>query len=79
MAALRAGIQLKPLFFLLLPSKEVTAKRDLERGEWAMKERAMQLHNRFSEFIKIEKRFIVIDSSNHKPEETVNAILKHLS
>ena len=70
--------KLNPLFFLLLPSKEVTAKRDLERGEWAMKERAIHLHNRFSEFIKTEQRFIVIDSSSHKPEDTVEEILKHL-
>lgn len=70
--------KLNPLFFLLLPSKEITAKRDLARGEWAMKERAMHLHDRFSEFIKIEKRFIIIDSSEHKPEDTVNEILKHL-
>jgi adenylate kinase family enzyme len=70
--------KLKPAYVLLLPSKEITAKRDLERGEWAMKERAMHLHDRFSEFIKKEKRFFIIDSSKHTAEDTAEEILKHL-
>jgi len=62
--------------FLLMPNKTVVAKRDLERGEWAMKERALHLHDTFTKFMKIEKRFIVLDSSNHTPEQTAEEIIK---
>jgi len=65
--------------FLLLPNKDVLAKRDLERGQCAMKERAILLHDKFSEFIKKEKRFIIIDSSKHTKEETAEEILKRLN
>jgi thymidylate kinase len=62
--------------FLLMPNKEVLAKRDLERGECAMKERSTFLHDKFSEFVKKEKRFIVIDSSKQTKEETAEEIMK---
>jgi len=65
-----------PLFFLLLPSKEVIVKRDLERGEEAMRERAIYLYDKFVEFIKDEKSFIIIDSSNQTPEQTAKEIIK---
>jgi len=64
--------------FLLLPNKEIVAKRDLERGEFAMKERALELHKKFEDFSKDEKRVIVIDSSNQTPEETAEIIIKEL-
>jgi len=67
-----------PKIFLLLPNKEIVSKRDLERGEWAMKERAIYLHDKFSEFIKEEKKFFIIDSSDHTPEETAKIIMKEL-
>lgn len=60
--------------FLLLPSKEVVAKRDLERGEWAMKERAMYLYDKFVSFLKEEDSFFIIDSSTQTPEETAKII-----
>jgi guanylate kinase len=62
--------------FLLMPSKEVVAKRDLERGSWAMKERATRLHDRFTEFIEKNKKFIILDNSHHNPEETAEEIIK---
>lgn len=68
----------KPKFFLLLPSKEVVAKRDLERGENALKERTMYLYDKFLKISKKEKKFIVIDSSNQTPGETANKILEKL-
>ncbi len=64
--------------FLLLPNKEVVAKRDLERGEWAMKERAMYLYDKFEQFLIKEKRFIIIDSSTQTPEETAQIIENEL-
>jgi len=64
--------------FLLLPDKETVAKRDLERGEEAMKERAIYLHDKFSEFIKMEKRFIVIDSSKLTAGETADKIMARM-
>lgn len=64
--------------FLLLPNKEVVAKRDLERGEWAMKERAMYLYDKFEQFLIKEKRFIVIDSSTQTPKETAQIIENEL-
>ena len=62
--------------FLLMPEKKVLAKRDLERGEWAMKERAIRLHGLFENFSKKEKRFTLIDSSNQTPEQTANEIIE---
>lgn len=70
------GYNLK--IFVLLPNKEVVAKRDLERGEFAMKERALELHKKFEEFSKTEKRVITIDSSNQTPEETTKTVMKEL-
>ncbi|MEI7718678.1 MAG: AAA family ATPase [archaeon] len=70
------GYNLK--IFVLLPNKEVVAKRDLERGEFAMKERALELHKKFEEFSKTEKRVVVIDSSNQTPEETAQIIENEL-
>lgn len=64
--------------FLLLPNKEVVAKRDLERGVWAMKERALYLREKFIEFAKEENRFSIIDSSAHTPEETAKIIENEL-
>jgi len=64
---------------LLLPNKEVVAKRDLERGEWAMKERAMYLYGKFEEFLKEEDKFFIIDSSNQSPEETAKIIEEEIS
>lgn len=65
--------------FLLLPNKEVVAKRDLERGEWAMKERAMYLYDKFVDFLKKETRFFIIDSSAQTPEETAKIIEQEIS
>jgi chloramphenicol 3-O-phosphotransferase len=67
-----------PVFIMLLPSKEVIAKRDLERGEWAMKERAIYLYDKIVDFLKKEKRFLVIDSSNQTAEETAEEIIERL-
>jgi broad-specificity NMP kinase len=64
--------------FLLLPNKEIVAKRDLERGEHAMKERAIYLYDKFVKFLEKEKRFFIIDSSNQTAEETANIIEKEL-
>jgi tRNA uridine 5-carbamoylmethylation protein Kti12 len=64
--------------FLLLPNKEVVAKRDMERGEWAMKERAMYLYDKFEKFLKEENRFSIIDSSAHTPQETAKIIMKEI-
>jgi tRNA uridine 5-carbamoylmethylation protein Kti12 len=61
---------------LLMPNKEMLAKRDLERGEWAMKERAIRLHDKFTRFSKNKKEFIVIDSSNQIPDKTAEEIIK---
>lgn len=69
----------KPIFIVLLPAKDVLSKRDLERGEWAMKEKALRHHDLFSEFIKKEKKLIVIDSSQQTPEETTNIIMEKLT
>ncbi len=68
------GYNLK--IFLLMPNKQVLSKRDLERGKWAMKERAVRLHDKFTEFIKTEKRFIILDTSNHTPNQTAEEIIK---
>jgi thymidylate kinase len=68
----------KPKFFLLIPNKEVLKKRDLERGKNALKERALYLHEKFSELSKKEKRLIIIDSSNHSPKETANKIMEKI-
>ena len=65
-----------PTIILLLPSKEVVAKRDLEREKWAMKERAIYLHSVFEKFVETEKRFVIIDSSNQTAEETAEEIRK---
>jgi adenylate kinase family enzyme len=64
--------------FLLWPNKEVVAKRDLERGKWALKERAMYLYDKFEQFLIKEKRFFIIDSSTHTPEETAQIIENEL-
>jgi len=64
--------------FLLLPNKETVAKRDLERGKYALKERALYLYDKFIEFLKKEKRFDVIDSSQQTPEETASLIMEKL-
>jgi len=68
------GCNLK--IFLLMPTKEVLSKRDLERGENAMKERSLLLHDKFTEFIKKEKKFIILDTSNHTREQTAEEIIK---
>jgi len=68
--------KLEPKFILLLPNKDVLKNRDLARGKEAMKERAILLHDKFTSFIQKEKRFHVIDSSNHSPEETANKIME---
>ena len=70
--------KLKPIFFLLLPSKDIVSKRDLERGEWAMKERALYLYDKFTKFIKTNNKFVIIDSSKHSAEQTADIIIKHL-
>lgn len=67
---------LEPIFILLMPNEKTIAKRDLERGEWALKERALYLNNKIKEFLKEEKRFVVIDSTNQTPEETAEEIIK---
>lgn len=68
-----------PIFILLLPSKDIIKKRDLERGEWAMKEKALRHHDLFSDFIKKEKRFIIINSSKQTAEETADKIINLLN
>jgi guanylate kinase len=62
--------------FLLMPNKQVVAKRDKQRGKWAMGNRAIRLHDRFTDFIKKEKRFIILDTSNHTPNQTAKEIIK---
>lgn len=68
--------QEKPIFILLMPSKECVIKRDLTRGENAMKARAIYVYDRFLEFIKEEKSLIKIDTTNMTPDETINEIKK---
>ncbi len=66
-----------PIFITLLPSKEVVARRDLERGKhWAMKERAMYLYDKIVDFLKKEKRFIVFDTTKENAEESAENIIK---
>lgn len=65
-----------PVFIMLLPSRETTTKRDLKRGEWAMKERAVYLHDKTCEFLNKEKRFVVLDSSNQTADETTEEIIR---
>ena len=43
-----------------------------------MKERALELHKKFEEFSKTEKRIRIIDSSTHAPEETAQIIVDEL-
>ncbi len=66
----------KPVFILLLPSKECVIKRDLTRGENALKDRAIYVYNKFLEFIKEETSLIKIDTTNLTPEQTVKEIQK---
>ena len=65
----------KLFIFLLLPNKKVIEKRDKERKENAMNERALQLHDIFSK-ISNHDGWYVIDSSKHKVEDTIKEILK---
>jgi guanylate kinase len=67
-----------PVFIALFPSRETVAKRDLERGDLAMKERAMYLYDEIQDFLEKEKRFIVIDSTHETAEETMEKIIKEL-
>jgi chloramphenicol 3-O-phosphotransferase len=71
------GFEVK--FILLMPKKEILLKRDLERGDWAMKERAGYLHDKFTEFIKEEKCFIKIDNTNQNAKETAEEIILRLN
>lgn len=65
--------------FLLLPDEKTVRSRDLERAEDSqMKERASVLHKRFEKLVDIEKRWTVIDSSNHAVEDTVKAVLNNI-
>ena len=65
----------KLFIFLLLPNKKVIEKRNKERKENAMNERALQLHDIFSK-ISNHDGWYVIDSSKHKAEDTIKEILK---
>ena len=68
-----SGLDLR--VFLLLPNEETMRKRDLQRAEGSqMKESATVLHKRFQKLLDSEKRWTVIDSSDHTAEETVQAI-----
>ena len=68
---------IEPVFITLLPSREVVAKRDLERGEeLAMNERAMYLYDKIVDFLGVEKRFVVFDTTNETPEESVEKIIE---
>jgi adenylate kinase family enzyme len=66
----------KPIFILLLPSKECVIKRDLTRGKNAMKQRAVYVYDRFLEFIKEEKSLIRIDTTDMSEDQTVKEIRK---
>lgn len=69
----------EPHPFLLLPNREVVIERDLSRAaENQMKERAIELHDKFVERIKEETRWQVIDSSKLSPDETVGQIIELL-
>lgn len=63
--------------FLLLPDKKVLAHRDgLRPKECQLKQRALDLHDKFSKRIKGEKRWTVLDTSNETGAETMERIYK---
>tara|TARA_Y100000310_G_scaffold89035_1_gene86162 strand:+ start:1076 stop:1600 length:525 start_codon:yes stop_codon:yes gene_type:complete len=62
--------------FLLLPNKEVLAKRDIGRNkENVMGKRALELHDIFTKRMP-EERWHVLDTSNHSLEQTKKEIIK---
>ena len=62
--------------FLLLPDKKALEKRDKGRGEdFRMGERALELHDKFTERAKEEEHWHVLDTTSQKEEETIRTIL----
>jgi adenylate kinase family enzyme len=63
----------------LMPEKKVLLKRDLERGEWAMKERAAYLYDKFVDFIESLDNPLIIDNTSQTQKETADQILEMIS
>lgn len=63
--------------FLLFPTKNILAHRDsLRAKEYQLGKRALALHDRFSDRIKKEKRWIVLDTSHETHKDSVKRIYK---
>lgn len=63
--------------FLLFPTKNILAHRDsLRAKEYQLGKKSLALHDRFSERIKEEKRWTVLDTSHETHAETTKRIYK---
>ncbi len=64
---------------LLLPNREAIRHRDSRRtGTARLGKKTLAIHDKFIQRIEQEKRWHVIDNSNHTPQTTMRAIYKLL-
>ncbi len=72
----KKGFRKQNIFIiLLLPNKKTLQHRDKHRETKTMGQRALELHDRFSN-ISNNKDWYVIDTSKHKVNNTVQEIIK---